>query len=156
MTDPLTPSSGIFEGQVHLLPVRIYYEDTDFSGVVYHANYLRYLERARSDYFRLAGIHHRALAARADPLAFAVVEMRLNFRAPARVDDALVVATTFDSVRGARMFARQRVLRGTELLCEAEVTAAVIGMDGRPRRPPREMLDLLEPWLTENDAGEQS
>lgn len=152
MTDPLAPSAGLFEGKLHLLPVRIYYEDTDFSGVVYHANYLRYFERARSDFFRLAGIHHRELAARPDPLAFAVVDMSLRFRSPARVDDSLVVVTTFDKAQGARLFARQRVMRAAEVLCEADVTAALIGLDGRPRKPPRDMLDLLRPWLTQTGA----
>jgi acyl-CoA thioester hydrolase len=141
------PTAGLFEGRVHWLGVRIYYEDTDFSGVVYHANYLRYCERARSDFFRLAGIHHAELAARPDALAFAASELRVRFLRPARIDDALSIRTTFEDLRGARMTARQTVLRGDQTLAELEITVALIGADGRPRRPPADLVARLRPYL---------
>ncbi|MBW3559631.1 MAG: tol-pal system-associated acyl-CoA thioesterase [Proteobacteria bacterium] len=129
------------------MPVRVYYEDTDFTGVVYHANYLRYLERGRSDFLRLAAVSHTELLDRPDPAVFAVVRMTLDFRRPARVDDALTVRTTYDSFRGARLLVGQTVIRGADLLLSAVVEAACITPDGRPRRPPAGLVDKLRPYL---------
>ncbi len=84
------PSAGWLVGREHQLPVRIYYEDTDFTGVVYHANYLRYFERGRSGFFRLVGVSHSALLERPDPAAFTIVRMTLDFKRAARIDDALL------------------------------------------------------------------
>jgi len=139
------PTAGVFVGREHQLPVRIYYEDTDFSGIVYHANYLRYLERGRSDFFRRVGISHTELA-KADT-AFAVIHMTLDFKRSARIDDALVVRTTYDRVKGVRLYVTQRVTRGDEVLLEARAEAVCITLDGRPRRPTAEMLARLAPWL---------
>jgi acyl-CoA thioester hydrolase len=97
------PSAGRFEGRLHILPVRIYYEDTDFTGFVYHANYLRYFERARSDYLRLAGVRHAELLEGESPTAFAVSRINVEFLRPARIDDALTVQTGYDSMKGARI-----------------------------------------------------
>ena len=141
------PTAGVFEGREHLLPVRIYYEDTDFTGVVYHANYLRYFERGRSDYLRLAGVDHTALLNRPDPCAFVVTRVALDFRKAARVDDALMVRTTYDDIRGVRLIIRQRIERGKDLIAQAEVTAACITPDGRPRRPPADLVEKLKPRL---------
>jgi acyl-CoA thioester hydrolase len=141
------PSAGWFDGREHRLPVRIYYEDTDFTGVVYHANYLRYFERGRSDFLRLAGVHHSELLTREDPAAFVITRLELDFRVPARIDDALVVATTYDRIKGARLFIRQRILRDETLIAEAVVEAAFISLDGRPRRPPAGMVERLSPWF---------
>ncbi len=91
MTEALLPASGAFDGKSHLLPVRVYYEDTDFTGVVYHANYLRYFERGRSEFLRLAGVSHTQLRAQDDPMAFVVARMEIDFKKPARIDDALIV-----------------------------------------------------------------
>ena len=141
------PTAGAFEGREHRLPVRIYYEDTDFTGLVYHANYLRYFERGRSDYLRLAGLDHTALLNRPDPCAFVVTRVELDFRRAARVDDALTVRTTYDEIRGVRLIIRQRIERGEELIAQAEVTAACITPDGRPRRPPIDLVEKLKPRL---------
>jgi acyl-CoA thioester hydrolase len=141
------PSAGWFDGREHRLPVRIYYEDTDFTGVVYHANYVRYFERGRSDFLRLAGVRHSDLLAREDPAAFVITRLELDFRVPARIDDALVVATTYDRIRGPRLFIRQRILRDATLIAEAVVEAAFISLDGRPRRPPAGMVEQLSPWF---------
>ena len=145
MTD--TPSAGRFEGREHRLAVRIYYEDTDFTGVVYHANYLRFFERGRSDYLRLAGISHSALLDRPDPGAFVITRIAVDFRKAARIDDALIVRTTYDTIKGPRMWIRQSITRGDEVIATAEVEAACIRPDGRPRRPPPELLQSLNPLL---------
>lgn len=142
----IEPTAGVFEGREHQLPVRIYYEDTDFSGIVYHANYLRYLERGRSDFFRLAGISHTELAEQ--DTAFAIIRMELDFKRSARIDDALLVRTTYDRVEGARLFVSQKITRGDDVVLEAKGVAVCISLSGRPRRPTTEMLAKLLPWLT--------
>ena len=144
MTDP-TP--GEFHGREHRLPIRVYYEDTDFTGVVYHANYLRYLERGRSDFLRLAAVSHTELLERHDPAAFAVVRMTLEFKRPARVDDALVVRTLYEVAKGARLLISQTVTRVPELLLSAEVEAACITPGGQPRRFPAGLQEKLQPYL---------
>ena len=142
------PTAGRFEGREHVLPVRIYYEDTDFTGVVYHANYLRYFERGRSDTLRAAGVSHTDLLAGDSPTAFTVVRLEIDFRRPARIDDALEVRTTYERVKGPRMFIRQRIVRGDELLCEARVEAACIDLSGRPARPSKLLLTKLAPLFS--------
>lgn len=144
MTDA-QPSAGWLEGREHVLPVRVYYEDTDFTGVVYHGNYVRYFERGRSDFLRVAGVSHADLLARDDPAAFTVVRMEIDFKRPARIDDGLQVRTLYDSVRGPRLFISQRIMRGEELICAAKVEAACIDLAGRPRKPPSGLLDALRP-----------
>jgi acyl-CoA thioester hydrolase len=145
MTD--TPTAGRFEGREHLLPVRVYYEDTDFTGLVYHANYLRYFERGRSDFLRLASTGHAELLDRDDPLAFVVVRMDIQFKRGARIDDALLVRTAYDSVRGARLLVSQRIERSGELIASADVEVACIDLQGRPKRPPKSLAEGLAPWL---------
>ena len=141
------PSAGVFVGREHRLPVRIYYEDTDFTGMVYHANYVRYFERGRSDFLRLAGISHSDLLGRPDPAAFVVTQMDLRFLKPGRIDDALVVVTTYDRVKGPRLYISQRIVRGEDVLATANVEAACIALDGRPRKPPAGMAEKLTPWF---------
>ena len=139
------PSMGWLEGREHVLPVRIYYEDTDFTGVVYHANYLRYFERGRSDFLRLAGVSHQALLELPDPSAFTVTRITVEFKRAARIDDALVVRTTYNAVRGPRLIIAQAIFRGRDLIATAEVEAACIGLDGRARKPPPGLVDALKP-----------
>jgi acyl-CoA thioester hydrolase len=136
----MEPSAGRIEGREHLLPVRVYYEDTDFTGVVYHANYLRYFERGRSDFLRVAGVSHVELAARPEPVAFAVRRLEVDFVRPARVDDALLVRTAFEAGQGARIVARQQLERSGEVLARALVEVVCIRADGRPVRPPGDIL----------------
>ena len=142
------PSAGRLEGIEHVLPVRIYYEDTDFTGVVYHGGYVRFFERGRTDFLRLAGISHAALLERPDPLAFTVVKLAIEFKRPARIDDALQVRTRYTAVRGPRLFISQRILRGAEPIAEAEVEAACIDLAGRPRRPPADLVQALAPYFS--------
>ena len=139
------PSTGWLEGREHQLPVRIYYEDTDFTGVVYHANYLRYFERGRSDFFRLVGISHTAFLNLPEPTAFSIIRIELDFKRAARIDDALLVRTTYDAVKGPRLMISQRITRGDELIAEARVQAVCIDLKGRAKKPPREMMTLLSP-----------
>jgi acyl-CoA thioester hydrolase len=143
------PTAGYLDGREHLLPVRVYYEDTDFTGVVYHANYLRYFERGRSDFLRLAGVSHTELRERAEPLAFVVRAMELNFIRPARVDDALVVHTAYRRVKGPRIFVSQSVTRAAETLAAAEVEVVCIRLDGRPVKPPSDIVGKLGRWFDE-------
>jgi acyl-CoA thioester hydrolase len=119
----------------HLLPIRVYYEDTDFSGVVYHASYLRFMERGRTELIRDLGIDQRELFDGGTALAFAVRSMRLEFIKPAAMDDLLTVETTPVEIKGASMLVRQRVLRGGDVLVEAEVKVVCIGT-GKARRIP--------------------
>ena len=147
MTDAPVPTAGAFVGREHLLPARVYYEDTDFTGLVYHANYLRYFERGRSDFLRLAATGHAELLDRDDPLAFVVVRMDIQFLKAARIDDALVVRTAYDRVKGPRLFVSQSIERDGQVLCRAAVEAACIGLDGRPRRAPPALAESLRPWL---------
>ena len=142
------PTAGWFEGREHQLPVRVYYEDTDFTGVVYHANYARYLERGRSDFLRTVGVIHNELLASETPTAFVITRLAIDFKAAARIDDALLVRTTYDIVKGVRLFISQRIVRGETTICEAEVIAACITLDGRPCRPPKTMVQLLTPWFS--------
>ena len=144
------PSAGWLEGREHVLPVRIYYEDTDFTGVVYHANYLRYFERGRSDFFRLVGVSHTELAAQ--DTAFTVTRMEIDYRRAARVDDALLVRTTYDRVKGPRLFVGQRIVRGQDLIAEAKVEAAVIDLSGRAKRPPSSLVQAVTPLLAPQPA----
>jgi acyl-CoA thioester hydrolase len=141
------PSAGRFDDRRHILPVRVYYEDTDFSGVVYHASYLRFLERGRSDFLRLAGIHHKAMLEAAEPLAFAVSRMEIDFVRPARIDDALTVRTAFETMRGPRIFVAQALMRGDELLVRAKAEVCCISLAGRPRKPPALVSARLKPFL---------
>ncbi|MEG1030068.1 MAG: YbgC/FadM family acyl-CoA thioesterase, partial [Brevundimonas sp.] len=101
MTD--LPTAGRFDGQDHLLPVRVYYEDTDFTGLVYHANYVRYFERGRSDFLRVAGVGHVELLEQDEPLAFVVSDLVIKYLKPARIDDALVVRTRYEAIKGPRL-----------------------------------------------------
>ncbi len=139
-----SPSAGVIEGGEHLLPVRVYYEDTDFTGVVYHANYLRYFERGRSDFLRLRGISHTELRARAEPIAFVVRHMDIDFARAARVDDALIVRTAYDRQAGPRIQVRQRIERDGELIGSAAVQVVCIRLDGRPVKPPPDVLAALQ------------
>lgn len=145
--DLTQPSMGYFKGREHHYPVRVFYEDTDFSGVVYYANYLRFLERGRSSFFRLAGIGHAELLELDTPLAFVIRKINLDYKAPARIDDALDVVTTYDAFKGARLMVTQKIYRGETLMLTADSEAAVIDLTGRPKRAPKDMMAKLTPYL---------
>jgi acyl-CoA thioester hydrolase len=153
MAPLLTPSAGRFEGREHRLAVRVYYEDTDFTGLVYHASYVRFFERGRSDYLRMIGLDHAALLARPDPCAFALLRLDIRYLKGARIDDALVVATTWDVLTGARMQVTQVITRGDEVIATAGVEAVCIRPDGGARRPPRDLMARLRPLLKPLEAS---
>ena len=136
MTERWPDLAGRIEGKVHLLPIRVYYEDTDFSGAVYHANYLKFCERARSDCLRLLDIHHSELHGTA---SFVVRRMVCDFLKPALIDNLLEVETRFIEFGGARMELSQTVLRAREKLFEAQVTVVLVDARGKPKRLPPEM-----------------
>ncbi len=137
--------AGTIEGDHHRLFQRVYYEDTDFSGAVYHARYLHFLERGRTDYLRCLGVSQGALAQRDDDgLAFVVRHMELDFCTPARMDDVLEIRTSTKRTQGARIFMEQQIYCNTRLLISAKVTVAVINELGRARRLPDEFISLFE------------
>ncbi len=139
--------AGWIDGDRHFLPIRVYFEDTDFSGIVYHANYLRYCERGRSDFLRLLGVHHAALYAGeigGEQLAFAVKRMEIDFVRPAQIDDVLHVVTSTRNITGAALHLEQKVVRGDDVLFKALVTAALLNGAGKPRRLPSEIREKLE------------
>ena len=127
---------------IHTLPIRIYWEDTDAGGIVYHASYLRFMERGRTELLRAAGIHQGTLQAE-QGVTFVVRRMAIDFRAPARLDDEVIVETEVGTLGGASLTLMQRVLRGGAVLVEAEVSCAVLGAGGRPVRLPPAVRALL-------------
>jgi acyl-CoA thioester hydrolase len=124
-------------------PIRVYYEDTDFSGVVYHASYLRFLERGRTEFLRGHGISHRAIFESEAPFHFAVFNMTLDFRKPALMDDLLTVETRIDAIGGASIEMAQAIRRGAELLVTAKVRIAVLA-GGRAVRIPKQLKARLD------------
>ena len=141
MTDAShVPLDGEIRDGRHHMQVRVYYEDTDFSGIVYHANYLRFMERGRTNYLRLLGADHRALFEEtqneAPGFAFVVRSMQLEFLKPARMDDLLDVVTHPVEVKGASILLAQEVLRGADVLIEAKVRVAFVS-GGRARPIPK-------------------
>jgi acyl-CoA thioester hydrolase len=149
--DADAPYAGRFEGPEHRFGLRVYFEDTDLSGVVYHANYLRWMERARSDMLRAAGIDQREVFD-AGWGAYAVAEIAIRYAAPARLDDAVVVTSRVTKVTTARVVIQQRVSRDGVVLADAEVTAALVASDGRPRRQPADWLAIYQRLIEEGNA----
>jgi acyl-CoA thioester hydrolase len=159
MNSSATPSANVnaLDGEIregkHRQPVRVYYEDTDFSGVVYHASYLRFMERGRTNYLRLIGADHRALfeqaQAEAPGFAFVVRHMDIDFKKPAHMDDLLDVVTTPHEVKGASVMLHQRVIRGEDLLVEAHVQVAFVS-GGRARPIPKPLRTAMQ---ADREAG---
>lgn len=128
--------------------VRVYYEDTDFSGVVYHANYLKFFERGRTEALRETGIGHAELLEGEEPLAFTARSISVDFEKPARIDDLLEVKSRIDRLKGARLWFVQEIRRGEECLATAQVEIACISLEGRPRRLPVSVTAALQTALT--------
>ncbi len=139
--------SGALTPFGHRLMARVYYADTDFSGVVYHARYLEFFERGRSDFLRLAGVHHTELAggSHGERIVWIVRHMEIDFIRSARMDDILTIDTRTEKISGARIYMAQELKRGEELLVTAKVEAAIIGESGRPKRFPREWMAAFLP-----------
>lgn len=144
------PYRGGFVGTEHRFALTVYFEDTDTAGIVYHANYLRFFERARSDMLRAAGIDQRAFLDQ-DGGAYAVTEMDIKWRRSARLDDDLVVVSRVTGVRAASCAIHQRVMRGEEVLAEATVTAALLSPQGRPIRQPAAWVETFKALERQED-----
>lgn len=147
------PAEGRFVGSEHRFPVRVYFEDTDLSGVVYHANYLRYMERARSDFLRLVGVDQRAFNDAGEG-AYVVSELDIRYKRPAKLDDALLVVSVLTKIRAASVDIQQRVMLNDQILTEAEVTAALVAPSGRPRRQPSEWIAAFEALMIRGTVEE--
>lgn len=141
------PAAGCFDGKAFVFPLRVYYEDTDFSGVVYHASYLRFMERGRSEFLRAAGAPHQAMLEGDTPLFWVVRRMAVEFNRPARVEEALNVRTKALELAGARLRLDQAVCRDAEILVRAEVEVCVVTADGRPRRVPELVRKKLQSFV---------
>ncbi len=138
--------NGRISNDHHTLTERVYFEHTDFSGVVYHTRYLDFLEHGRSDYVRMLGVHHRELAGGVygESLAFAVHHMDIAFKAAARIDDVLTVTTHKARREGIRLHLHQTIHRGDVLLIDAHVVLVLVNTEGKPRRFPTKLIALLE------------
>ena len=143
MRDINHPYEGAFVEGTHHFALRVYFEDTDVAGVVYYANYLKFMERARSDMLRCAGVDQRG-AIESGEGVYVVAEANIKYRIPAKLDDALLVLSEVREVRAASCVIQQRVMRGADVLAEAMITAAFIAPDGRPKRQPRAWVDAFE------------
>ena len=145
---PTSKGLGRFEGKTHILPLSVYYEDTDLSGFVYHANYLRFMERGRTECLRLAGAQLAALEAE-EPTAWAIRHADVKFHRPARLDDVVEVRTSLLAISGARMTVLQQIALDGAVLVEGRVEACIITLTGKPRRVPESVRRALTPLLYE-------
>jgi acyl-CoA thioester hydrolase len=141
--ETLRPADGCFDGKTHYFPLRVYFEDTDVAGIVYYANYLRFIERARSDMLRALGIDQRD-ALETGEGAYAVADVSIRYKAPARLGDDLLVVSEIQAIRAASVLIHQQVRREREILADARVTAAFLTPEGRPRRQPKAWVERFE------------
>lgn len=141
------PYRGGFVGREHHFALSVYFEDTDAFGIVYYANYLKFMERARSDMLRAVGVDQAAELA-ASGRAYAVVEVTIRYRRPARLSDDLLIVSAVDQLLASSVIIHQRVMRGAELLTDGRVTAAFLDREGRPRRQPKDWVDRFKPITT--------
>lgn len=139
--------AGVLTEFGHRLQQRVYYEDTDFTGVVYHARYLQFFERGRTDYLRLSGIHHARLDAgdEGERLAWVVKRMEIDFKSPARIDDVLTIETRTSALTGARIVMSQVIFCSGLVLCKAMVEAALINAERKPKRFPKTWIAKFTP-----------
>jgi acyl-CoA thioester hydrolase len=147
----MIPTSGIIEGGNHSLPIRVYYEDTDAGGIVYHATYLRFAERARSEFLRVIGWEHERMRAETG-LGWVVRRAEIDFRAPARLDDALTVVTWLTAMSGAGMRAVQSVRRDVTELVRLQLQLVLLTPSGRPGRIPQTLRATLLPFLADQES----
>lgn len=147
--------AGRTEGETHVLPVRIYFEDTDFAGYVYHANFLKFCERGRSDFIRLLGIHHQSLAnpEAGEPAVFVVRHIEIDYLKPGRLDDVLEVVTRCASIDGASLVLSQEVRRGETVLVRAKVTVVLVSPSGKPQRIGNLIRGALERFVNQRAQG---
>ena len=142
---------GAFDGKTHILPISVYYEDTDLSGVVYHANYLRYMERGRTEFFRTAGISRANLDGE-EPSAWALRRIAVEYHRPARLDDQIAVYSVLTALSGVRMKVVQKIFCGDMLLVEGRIEACMITLTGKLRRLPQNVFETLAPYVTTEET----
>ena len=142
------PYRGGFVGREHHFALSVYFEDTDAYGIVYYANYLKFMERARSDFIRAVGVDQAAELRRSGS-AYAVVEVEIKYRRPARLGDDLLVVSKVHQVRASSVHIQQRVMRGQEVLTDATVTAAFLDREARPRRQPGDWVEKFQAITTQ-------
>jgi acyl-CoA thioester hydrolase len=143
--------AGRIEGETHVLPICIYFEDTDFTGYVYHANFLKFCERGRSDFIRLLGIEHQGLASpeAGEPAVFVVRRIEIDYLKPGRLDDVLEVVTRCAQIGGASLVLDQDVRRGETLLARARVTVVLVSSSGKPQRIGTLIRGALERFVNQ-------
>jgi acyl-CoA thioester hydrolase len=141
--------AGRIEGESHILPVRVYFEDTDCGGVVYHANFLKFCERGRSDFIRLLGIDATSLAdpEQGEPAIFIVRRVEIDYLKPGRMDDVLEVVTTCAEIGNASLILDQQVRRGDQLLAKAKVTVVLVSSSGKPQRLGQLVRGVLQRFV---------
>lgn len=148
MSDDLSPTSGVIVGGIHQLALRVYYEDTDAGGIVYHSQYLNFMERGRTEMLRLCGFEHAAMmTTQTSPTLLVVKHMDIDFKLSATIDDQLLVETSITKLGGASMMMAQKILRGGDTLITAEVKVGVLGVDKRPKKMTQEMRDKIAELL---------
>jgi acyl-CoA thioester hydrolase len=148
--DDIKPHDGRFVGGKHYFACRIYFEDTDFSGIVYHANYLRYMERARSDMLRLLDMDQNA-AYESGEGVYAVVDLTMKYLLPAKLNDDLIVISTVKTLRAASVIIDQTIMRGSDQITSASVHAAFLSPSGRPRRQPKAWTKAFASVMDQTD-----
>ena len=145
------PYEGAWVDNTHHFALRVYFEDTDVAGVVYYANYLKFMERARSDMLRSAGIDQRSVLEESGGV-YVVAEAQIKYRRPAKLDDALHLLSEVKEVRAASCVIHQRVMRRSELLADATITAAFLSKAGRPQRQPLAWVETFERLKKKEEA----
>jgi acyl-CoA thioester hydrolase len=140
---PLKPATGRFRDGAHEFPVHVYFEDTDVSGRIYHANYLHYMERARSDMLRLAGVDQRGSMENGEGF-YAVSDLSIQYKRPARLDDDLLVVSKILEIRAASCRIHQTVMCDDQILTQGQVTAAYLSPGGKPKRQPKTWIDIFK------------
>jgi len=148
-----SPTTGLIDGAMHRYALRVYYEDTDAGGIVYHANYLRWFERARSDLLELLAIDQQA-ALTSGLGGYTVAQVSIRYLAPARLGDVVNVETSATRIGGASCVMLQTALRGDTKLAEASVTVGFVGPEGKPRRQPRAWLEAFATIASEAEGQE--
>jgi acyl-CoA thioester hydrolase len=154
-TDKWPDLCGRIDGDTHVLPVRVYFEDTDFAGVVYHANFLKFCERGRTDFIRLLGIHHQSLAnpEAGEASVFVVRRIEIDYLKPGRLDDVLEVVTRCAEIGGASLTLTQEVLRGGAVLARAKVVVVLVSSSGKPQRIGHLIRGALERFVNQRAQG---
>jgi acyl-CoA thioester hydrolase len=140
----INPPTGSVQNGKHHFAVRIFYQDTDVSGVVYHANYLNFMERARTEFLRCIGIEMREMMVAEDKAYFAVRDLQISYLRPAFLDDVLHIETWARELNAASVTMQQQLRRAGEVVCTAELRVAVLGADGRPRRWPAPWHKIMQ------------